>query len=361
MRRSLVRARKGRAPQPSGDAAVVDAGPRTQATRRGATLPPAVVADAWQRWVAENLLRGVEPAELVDGLVEGGVPRGLARRTVAQLAASPALAVAREHDRRAKQLSQVARLLVTVGEPVSLERRLAPAATELFARYWGGSTPAIFTDIVPRWREQWSPASLRRRFGDARVEACIGRQADPRPDANWREHRAELSLREYVDRVLATGESNDLYLIANNRNTARDDLRALWDDVVLPPGWFDEPRLPYGSALWVGPAGTITPLHHDTSNILFCQIHGRKRIVLAPPWAEPLLESAEGVYNHRGPEALASEGIPAIDVVVQPGEALFIPAGWWHDVRALDVSVSLAINAFARANAYGWYTPGSVR
>lgn len=337
-----------------------------RARRRSSARPPAVVAEAWQRWVAENLVRGVEADELVQGLVDGGVPRELARRTVVQLAASPGLAVARAHDRRAQRLALVARLQAAVGEPLTLERRPAPAAPELFSRYWGGSTPAIFTDIVPRWRQRWTPQSLRERFGDARVEACIGRQADPRPDVNWREHRVELSLREYVDRVLAAGESNDLYLIANNRNTARGELRALWGDVVLPPGWFDEPRLPFGSALWLGPAGTITPLHHDTSNILFCQIHGRKRIVLAPPWAEALLESADGVYNRRDLAGLAREALPAsdvpvIDTVVEPGEALFIPAGWWHDVRALDVSVSLAINAFARPNVYGWYAPGGVR
>lgn len=321
--------------------------------------PPAAVADAWQRWVAENLLRGVEPAELVQGLVDGGVPRALALRTVAAIAGSPGLAVARDRERRARRLAQVARLHAAVFEPAGLERRPAPAAAELFGRYWATSTPAIFTDIVPRWRDQWTPHSLAQRFGDVRIEACVGREGDARPDSNWREHRVELSLREYVDRMLAVGEGNDLYLIANNRNTARGELRALWDDVVLPAGWFHEPRLPWGSALWLGPAGTITPLHHDTSNILFCQIHGRKRIVLAPPWASALLDTADGVYNRRGPEALVREGIPSLDVVVEPGEALFIPVGWWHDVRALDASVSLAINAFARENVYGWYTPGS--
>jgi hypothetical protein len=341
-------------------------GPRSpKATEHGQAaeenLPAAVVADSWQRWVADNLLRGVEPAALVQGLVDGGVPRGLARRTVIAIASSPGLAVARERDRRARRSSQVARLRATVAEPFVLERRPAPAAHELFERYWAGSTPAIFTDIVPRWHERWTPEGLRERFGDVMVEACLGRQVDPRPDVNWRELRAELRLREYIDRVLAAGQTNDLYLIANNRNTARGELRALWNDVVLPPGWFDEPRLPQGSALWLGPAGTITPLHHDTSNILFCQVHGRKRIVLAPPWAEALLDTAEGVYNRRGPESLASEGIPSHDVVMEPGEALFIPAGWWHDVRALDVSVSLAINAFARTNGFGWYAPGSVR
>lgn len=353
MHRSIIRSRKRTAND-------TDRGERARGAS-GSALAAAVVSAAWQRWVAENLLRGVEPDELVRGLVDGGVPQGLARSTVAALAASPALAVAQACERRAQRLAQVARLHAAVGEPLGLERRPAPAAAELFSRYWAGSTPAIFTDIVPRWRQQWTPEGLAQRFGDVRVEACIGRQADPRPDVNWREHRVDLSLREYVDRVLAAGPTNDLYLIANNRNTARDELRGLWDDVVLPPGWFDEPRLPFGSALWLGPAGTITPLHHDTSNILFCQIHGRKRIVLAPPWSEALLGSADGVYNRRGPEALASEGIAAIDVVMEPGEALFIPAGWWHDVRALDVSVSLAINAFARANVYGWYAPGSVR
>lgn len=338
MRRSLVRARKG----------------------RRAARPEAVVADAWQQWIAENLVRGVDPAELVDGLVGGGVPRGLARRTVVELAASPALAVARACDRRAQQLSQVARLLSVVGEPLVLERRPAPAADELFARYWAGSRPAIFTDVLSRWHDRWTPERLRERFGDVVIEACVGRAADSRPDVHWRELRVELTLREYVDQVLAAGPTNDLYLIANNRNTARGRLRALWDDVVLPAGWFDEPRLPYGSALWLGPAGTITPLHHDTSNILFCQIHGRKRIVLAPPWIEALLASADGVYNRRDPEALARERIPSIDVVVEPGHALFIPAGWWHDVRALDVSVSLAINAFARPNAFA-YAPGGIR
>ena len=64
-----------------------------------------MVSEAWQRWVAENLLLGVEPGELVQGLVDGGVPQGLAQRTVAGIAASPGLAVARAWEREARRLS----------------------------------------------------------------------------------------------------------------------------------------------------------------------------------------------------------------------------------------------------------------
>lgn len=326
---------------------------------RGSRRP--VVSPQWQAWVAENLLRGVDPRELVEGLVGGGVPRVQAKSTVGALVRSPLLALARREATRSRQLDRITRLLGTQAEPLAVPRIPAPAADEFFSRYWSTSTPAIFTDIVPRWRARWSPANLRERFGKVIVEACTGREHDLRPDANWEAHREELTLAEYIDRVLDHDRSNDLYLIANNRNTARPQLRPLWDDVVLPEGWFDEPRLPRGSALWLGPAGTVTPLHHDTSNILFCQIHGRKRIMLAPPWATALLDTARGVYNDRSPRDLVDEGIESIELTLGAGEALFLPVGWWHDVRALDASVSLALNAFARDNRFEWYRLGGDR
>ncbi|MCA9704360.1 MAG: cupin-like domain-containing protein [Myxococcales bacterium] len=320
-----------------------------------------MVAPSWRRWVADNLLRGVEPTDLAEGLREGGVPSSLAHRTVAEILASPGLAAARAARVEALRLAHVVRLQGAMAGPPAVARELAPDADGLRARYWATSTPVVFTDIVPRWRRPWTPEDLCARFGDVTIEACTGREGDPSPDANWQAHRVELTLREYVDRMRGHDRSNDLYLIANNRNTARPELRALWDDVVLPEGWFQPARLPYGSALWLGPAGTITPLHHDTSNILFCQVYGRKRIVLAPPWATALLDSAVGVYNRRTPQQLRDEGIPSVEVIVQPGEALFLPVGWWHDVRALDASVSLAINAFGWPNGLDWYRPGRER
>jgi len=257
------------------------------------------------------------------------------------------------------------RLVAAVRPAASVIERIPhPDAETFFKAYWETSTPVIFTDIVPSWPafkdKRWSLDALRERFGTVEVDACTGRDGAPHPDENWEAHRVTLSLGEYIDRVVAAGTTNDLYLIANNRNTARRELRALWDDVKLPPGWFSTSRLAHGSALWVGPAGTVTPLHHDTSNILFCQVVGRKRIALAAPWDPVFAAQTRGLYSGLSWEA-ARDRASLVELDLAPGEALFIPVGWWHALEALDPSVSLAVNAFSRHNSFPWYVPGAVR
>lgn len=38
------------------------------------------------------------------------------------------------------------------------------------------------------------------------------------------------------------------------------------------------------------------------------------------------------------------------EIVLEPGEVLFIPIGWWHQVEALDFSVSISYTNFVWPN-----------
>jgi len=127
-------------------------------------------------------------------------------------------------------------------------------------------------------------------------------------------------------------------------------------------GWFDDALLPSSSALWFGPRGTVTPLHHDTSSILFCQVYGSKRVQLISPLELSMYGVAQSLYSRANAETRQSlpEDVQVLDVTLAAGEALFIPAGYWHQVRALDVSISLALNGFREPNSFDWFRPGEL-
>ena len=317
----------------------------------------------WELWIAENLLRGVAPDALIAGLIEDGVPAKRAADEVRSLAASAAIAAGHAVARSARQLELVAAIDRDVralsASPQEVERRAPPSADELFERYFCTSTPVLITDLITAWPAlaRWSPAYFKERVGDASIMITSGRAADPDYDRNYRAHVETTTMARFADRVAAAGESNDVYMVSNNRNLEGSSLRPLLDDVVIPTDYLDPERLQGCVSLWFGPAGTLTPLHHDTTSVLFCQIFGKKRFRLIAPQETSLLPGARDYYASI---ADAREGAVIKEVVVSPGEALFLPVGWWHEVEALDVSISLSFTNFRRQNRFDWYTPGAV-
>jgi Cupin-like domain len=322
-------------------------------------------------WIVENLLAGVDERALVAQLATQ-LPRARAAREVAAIARSPLLPVCAQLARRARRLELVAALGRShqQGAPAPdrarVERRTTPPADEFFRDYWAAHRPVVLTDATARWPalRKWTPAYFRRHFGDAMIEITAGREADPFYDMNFPAHRRRMRMDRFIDLVLAAGTSNDLYMVSNNHTMRRPRFRALLGD-VRPPRDLFEPLAPGATSLWIGPAGTVTPLHHDTTNILFAQIHGRKRVeLISPQETALLLDPVHGFYSPVDLDALEGAPHPALrqmrikQVVLDPGDALYIPAGWWHRVTSLDVSISFSLLGFRRPNNFDWYRPG---
>jgi hypothetical protein len=301
--------------------------------------------------------------------------RRRAVREVAAIASSPLLPVCSELARRARRLELVAAIGRShargAPEPSVIERRTLPSDLEFFRDYWAAHRPVVLTDVATRWPAfgKWTPAFFRDAFGDAIIEIAAGREADPRYDLNLDAHRERVRMDRFLDRVLAAGTSNDLYMVSNNHTMRRARFRALLADVDPPPELF-HPLVGSATSLWIGPAGTVTPLHHDTTNILFAQLYGRKRVELISPQETALLLDVaqagpvEGFYSPLDLDRLAACDHPALRellvkrVVLEPGDALYIPAGWWHRVTSLDVSISFSLLGFRRPNDFDWYRPG---
>jgi ribosomal protein L16 Arg81 hydroxylase len=322
-------------------------------------------------WIVENLLAGVAEATIAKRLASH-MPIARARREVRAVATSPLLAVCDRLAARARQLELVAALgrRHASQEPDrhAVERRPTPSADEFFRHYWAAHRPVILTDATKGWPalRTWTPAYFKKRFGTELISVTVDRESDPYYDANFKTHSRRMRMSQFIDRVLAAGATNDIYMVSNNHTMKRPTFRALLDD-LRPPEHLFEPITPDATSLWIGPAGTVTPLHHDTTNILFCQIHGRKRVELISPQETVLFaEPHYGFYSEVSLEHIDASSSPALQqmvvktAIVGPGDALFIPAGWWHRVTSLDVSISLSLLAFRRPNDFDWYRPGNL-
>ena len=115
---------------------------------------------------------------------------------------------------------------------------------------------------------------------------------------------------------------------------------------------------PRGVSLWVGPAGTITPPHFDPHNVLLVQVQGRKRVRLASRIRAGLHQSHDGYYLAQPiDEVFAARPELVATVILEPGQALFVPAAWFHEVTALEPSMTLSFLNFRWHNHFHWLGP----
>jgi hypothetical protein len=330
-----------------------------------------LLTDQWRAWIAENLMLGADDASIVARLRAERVTRETAEKAITEIRRSPVFAAGTGLGRGSRRLLAILQLQRELRSHAGLlarvERRRRPTAAEFYARYVATSTPVVFTDAMQGWKalDLWSPEYFKKAVGDAEIEATADRDGDPDYDMHTREHSRKVRMADYADRVIrARRDTNDFYLVANNHAMEKPGMARLADDVVMDPEYFDVTQGERAMSLWFGPAGTVTPLHHDTTNIVFHQVYGKKRFLMISPFETALFRYVRGVYCDVDPEKLENHpdlaNLPVAEVVLAPGDALFIPVGWWHHVRALDKCIGISFTSLRVPNDYGWFIPGSI-
>lgn len=223
--------------------------------------------------------------------------------------------------------------------------RIAAPDAATFRKRAAHGLPFLVTGLVGRWPLSALPVdTLRTRFGHVPVRARVGDYINTAfaPDRAMQ----DMSMDQYLDLVASGVHALPPYL-------GNLELREL-NSLCHWPAYFDKMGPP---RFWIGPAGTVTPLHCDYDDNIFAQIWGSKRIFLAPPHHDQFLYPREANAILFGspfdPEAPDFATFPLarqaalVEVIVHPGEMLYVPAGWYHQVRAL--TFSLSSNRWARA------------
>jgi ribosomal protein L16 Arg81 hydroxylase len=312
----------------------------------------------WQGWLVENLALGVGEEEALRVLRGAGVGEEVAREEVARVLAHPYYQAALRLGLRYGWLESVmdvySALHRQAGGHRALERREGVTPEEFFTRYYYGHRPVVLRGMMRDWPAlgRWSLSYLAERAGDVEVEVMTGRNANPDHSPQYEKHRTAMRFRDYLRMVETGGETNDYYMVPRNENWTREGFGPLREDVRAPEGIIDAQLRPDMMTLLLGPAGTVTPLHHDNMNVLLAQVMGRKHVKLIPSFQRHLMYPRYGTFSQVDAERPDLERFPlyaeadVVEAVVEPGELVFIPVGWWHWVRALDVSASVTFHHF---------------
>jgi hypothetical protein len=239
--------------------------------------------------------------------------------------------------------------------------------------------PVLLTGLTTRWRAcaDWvapggapDVAALAARFGASRVAVadCAAAEDAPRLSmtlcdyaAYWREHAAGRDARTlYLKDWHLAAEHPGYQAYAPPPLFGSDALNGYYDArcsrIAAQSSGGDAASAAVECAdyrfVYLGPAGSATPLHADVlhSASWSANVAGVKHWLLFPPAQTALLTDARGglPVDAAAERATPSGAFPRIAhatplaLTQRPGEALFVPCGWHHQVR--NVTHALSIN-----------------
>lgn len=215
------------------------------------------------------------------------------------------------------------------------------------------SEPFILPGFLSTWpalnEHPWKLRSyLLRAAGRARV-VPVELGADYTRD-DW--GQMLMPWEDFLRSLSATQQDEVRYLAQHD---LLKQFPALRDDIVVPdyvyadvPGARDTLLL----NAWVGRAGAGSPAHFDEFANCYCVVTGRRIAWLAPPSTGRAMD-AEGntarvdvfaVQQQQQSEAFAQGVLPhALAAVLEAGDMLYIPRGWWHAFRIVETSFAVSM------------------
>lgn len=229
-----------------------------------------------------------------------------------------------------------------------VDRRSGLSREDFAREYLLPMKPVVFSDLMADWpaRRRWTIGYFKMHYGHLRVPVVSKNYS--KPGKGYMTPDRVITFREFLE-ILESGP-NDLRIFLWNIFRAAPELRQDFRMPAIMDGFVDE--LPF---MFFGGEGSHVALHYDIdmSHVFLNQIHGRKRVILFPHY------QSRNLYQH--PFTVASyvdlnhpdyEKFPALanargyEVMLYPGETLFMPSGFWHYIEYTDGGYSISLRAF---------------
>ena len=242
-----------------------------------------------------------------------------------------------------------------------IERRAGLGSAEFLDRYYAANRPVILTAEMADWPAlaKWTPEYLKRAIGPKTIDVQRDRSRSAGDETSADRDRREMSFDRFVDLVSRPGIAEDACLTATGSARNAEALSMLRPDLGFPDKFLSRDAAHGDGILRIEPGGMLAPLQHDLANKLVAQVTGRKRLLVLPASEVGKLYNHLDVFSEISDledPALTLARYPRLEharfteVTLMPGEMIFMPLAWWHQVRSIDFSVSVTYTNFRWPN-----------
>ncbi len=238
----------------------------------------------------------------------------------------------------------------------SIETLPANEVQAFKSHYYPSNIPVVIKGLSAAWPAHtlWSWDHFKDLIGSVKVGIYNNVKSNAYTPVNQAD--AYVTFGEYID-MIRNGHSEWRIFLFNLFHHAPE----LINDFVWPEhlmkGFIK--RFPM---LFAGGAGAITHMHFDMdlSHILHTQFCGRKRVLLFPlqqqhllyrkPFEVMTMIDFSNYHSWKGNEKY--DNFPALqfaqgyEVILERGDTLFLPSGYWHHMEYLESGFAMSLRAF---------------
>lgn len=221
--------------------------------------------------------------------------------------------------------------------------------------YYNKMKPLIITGLSKQWPAytKWNWDYFINIVGDKEVGVYNNVKSDSYTPINTAD--AYMKFGDYLKKVKAGPLDLRIFLFNIFQHAPQVTGDFSWPDELMKGFVKKYPML------FVGGQGSVTHMHFDIdmSHILHTQFIGRKRVLLFPfeeqyklyrkPWE---VLSLANYANYS--EAFDYDNFPAVklangyEVILEHGDTLFMPAGYWHHMEYIDAGFAMSLRAMQK-------------
>ena len=239
-------------------------------------------------------------------------------------------------------------------EPVNVVDNISAAH---FKRdYYDTMRPLVIKDLVKSWPayEKWNWDYFKQLVGDQQVGLYNNTKSDAYTPINTADDYKTFG--EYIDMIRQGPAAWRIFLFNIFEHAPELINDFTWPEHLMT-GFIKKYPM-----LFTGGQTSITHMHFDidVSHILHTQFAGRKRVLLFPLeeqhklYRKPFEVLSLADFSHyydTDKSKLDYKKFPALqkargyDLILLPGDTLFMPAGFWHHMEYLDSGFAMSLRA----------------